>query len=134
MMQFVYSSKSAFFWFNGVVHYIVPLALALFSMSCFVRFIQTKKNKYVVIAAILMTMLGGMSYLSAFMAPLFLFLVWIMSYKKGRYVWRLTIPFGLEAVGLIISAVAPGNANRGGSGYSVSRANRIYDSAEWIHL
>ena len=133
MMQFVYSSKSAFFWFNGVVHYIVPLALALFSMSCFVRFIQTKKNRYIVISALLMTMLGGMSYLSAFMAPLFLFLVWIMSYKKGRYIWRLTIPFGLEAVGLIISAVAPGNANRGGSGYSVSAGRAIKAVGESIY-
>ena len=133
MMQFVYSPRAALFWFNGVVHYVVPLALALFSMSCFVRYIQTKKNKYVVISAILMTMLGGMSYLSAFMAPLFLFLVWIMSYKKGRYVWRLAIPFGLEAIGLVISAAAPGNANRGGSGYSVSVGRAIKAVGESIY-
>ena len=133
IIQFVYSPRAALFWFTGVVHYIVPLALALFSMSCFIRFIQTKKNKYVVLSATLMTMLGGMSYLSAFMAPLFLILVWIMSYKKGRYVWKLTIPLGLEVVGLVISAAAPGNSNRGGSGYSVSVGRAIKAVGESIY-
>ena len=120
MIQFVFSPRSAIFWYNGVAHYIVPFALALFSMNCFIRFIQTERNRYVVTSAVMMALLGGMSYLSAFMAPLFLLLVWIMSYRRGRYVWKLGIPMALECTGLIISAAAPGNANRGGSSYSVS--------------
>lgn len=120
MIQFVSSPRSVLFWFNGVVHYILPLALALLSMSCFIMYIKSKKIRYVIFSSIMMTLLGGMSYLSAFMAPLFLLLLWSMTYKKGNYVWKLGIPFVLECIGLVISAAAPGNANRGGSGYSVS--------------
>ena len=125
MLQFVYSPRSAIFWFNGMAHYVVPLALALFSMSCFIKYIQNKKIRYVVISSIMMTLLGGMSYLSAFMAPLFLILLWIMNHKKGHYIWKLAVPFELECIGLVISAAAPGNANRGGSGYSVSLGRAV---------
>lgn len=120
MLQFVQSPRSALFWYTGMVHYVVPLALALFSMGCFIRYVIGKKVKYIIVSSILMTFLGGMSYLSAFMAPLFLFLIWILTYKRGKYVWKLAIPLVLECIGLIISAIAPGNAVRGGSGYSVS--------------
>ena len=125
MLQFVYSPRSAIFWFNGMAHYVVPLALALFSMSCFIKYIQNKKIRYVIISSIMMALLGGMSYLSAFMAPLFLILLWIMNHKKGRYIWKLAVPFGLECIGLVVSAAAPGNANRGGSGYSLSLGRAV---------
>jgi hypothetical protein len=120
IIQFVYSPRAELFWYNGMIHYTVAFSLAIFSMNCMVKFIQTNRSRYIVEMAVMMTMLGGMSYLSAFMAPLFMFLVWILSYRRRKYVWKMWIPLALECIGLVISAAAPGNANRGGSGYSVS--------------
>lgn len=124
MTQFVYSPRSALFWFNGVAHYIVPLALALYSISCAILWFDTRHVRYVVIASILMTLLGGMSYPAAILAILTVLLLWILNAGRGRYIFAFAIPLFLEIAGLLVSVLAPGNAVRGGEGYSVT-AGRI---------
>lgn len=120
MTQFVYSSKSALFWFNGVVHYIAPLSMALYSISCAILWIEKKQVRYIIISCILMTLLGGMSYPAAILALLSVFLLWILYLARGKYIFAMSIPVALEIAGLLVSVTAPGNAVRGGEEYSIT--------------
>lgn len=114
MLQFIPKTKSAIFWFNGTAHYIIPYFCAVISIYCFFKFIDTYKFRYWLIALICMFMLGGASYLAALLAPIILIYLLIIYGKKRRISLFLLIPLGVEAIGLLISMKAPGNAIRGG--------------------
>lgn len=130
LMQFVPYKQDALFWYTGAVHYTVALAISLFSVGCALHYVQTFHTKYLVMASVLMTLLGGMSYLAAFLALLLYILIMIFFYRKSKpssaagfikpkTAW-LVFPVILELAGLLVSALAPGNAVRGGEGYEIS--------------
>lgn len=131
LIQFPHSSKSALFWYNGTIHYVVPFCLALCSIVFCAKFITDGKTKHLLFSSVFMTLLGGMSYLSAFLAPLVIFFFLAIDFVEKRKIRKryiyLMIPLMLEAIGLIISATAPGNRVRGGEQYEVTLA-RASDS------
>lgn len=135
LIQFAPRKKSAIFWYNGTAHYTVPFALALFAMVAFLRFVQTWQKRHVVWAAVWLTLLGGTNYLAAVFGCLgFIFLGVFFYFRlerddggsssadavQGRKVLWMGIPLVLELIGLLISALAPGNARRGGETYEIS--------------
>jgi hypothetical protein len=99
--------------------------MALYSISCAILWIEKKQGRYIIISCILMTLLGGMSYPAAILAILSIFLLWLLCAGRGKYIFILSIPVALKIVGLLVSVVAPGNAVRGGEGYSVTASRFI---------
>ena len=120
MIQFMPKTKSAFFWYNGTTHYIIPYFWALFSIYCFFKFIDTYKVRYWVVSFLCMFMLGGASYLSALLSPIILVSLLVIYGAKKKKIYFLLIPLVAEGVGLVISMAAPGNKVRGGSELSFS--------------
>ena len=124
MIQFFPSTKSGIFWYNGTVHYIVPYGLAMAAMYCFFRFAdEDGRARWFWGACVCMTLLGGSSYLAALLAPIVLIYVVLFHIQKKRFVRRLFFPLLLEAVGLYVSMISPGNKNRGGEdfGFHIGR-------------
>lgn len=126
LIQFAPRKKSAVFWYNGTAHYTVPFALALFALGCFMRFVETSKTRYVVWAAVWMTFLGGTNYLAAIFGCLGFLFLGVTFYRKNRKVLWMAIPLALEVTGLLISALAPGNARRGGETYEISAGRMLW--------
>lgn len=126
LIQFAPRKKSAVFWYNGTAHYTVPFALALFAIGCFMRFAETSKTRYVVWAAVWMTFLGGTNYLAAILGCLGFLFLGVMFCRKNRKVLWMAVPLALEVTGLLISALAPGNARRGGETYEISAGRMLW--------
>ncbi len=126
LIQFAPSKKSSVFWYNGTAHYTVPFAISLFALVCFMRFVQTWKPRYVVWAAVWMTFLGGTNYLAAIFGCLGFLFLGICYYKRSRKVLWMGIPLVLEVIGLLISALAPGNARRGGETYEITAGRMLW--------
>lgn len=127
LIQFIPSTKSAIFWYNGTAHYVVPFFLALVAVSTSGMFMDTGKWRFFAVSFLCMTFLGGASYLAALLAPLGIVLCWLLyGRKKRRSLW-LVLPVAAEMVGLVISLLAPGNTVRGGEelGVSVGKAAAV---------
>ena len=113
------AKASAFFWYNGAVHYVLAFATTLFFIS-FLIFAITASNKrrifYIAFAAMAGVMCGGGNLVSALLGMI-LFVGLIGSFclfKKMQYVKILVIP-GLALTGAFIANVlAPGNYVRQG--------------------
>lgn len=120
LIQFVPSTKSAIFWYNGTAHYVVPFFLALVAVSASGMFMDTGKWRFFIISFICMVFLGGASYLAALFAPIVIVFLWLLyGRKKRRSLW-LVLPIAAEMIGLVVSLLAPGNTVRGGEDLGVS--------------
>ena len=131
LLQFVPSTKSGIFWYNGTAHYVVPFFLALLAIVMAGCYMDTYKISYFVGVCICMILLGGSSYLAALLAPLSIGLLWLWYGHRGGKDLYLLIPIGMEVVGLTISLLAPGNIVRGGEdlGFSwIEVAETIFQS------
>lgn len=122
-VQYIPRTTSGIFWFNGVMHYTIPLLIALGCISC-TRVVlnsneDTSRKHALRKTAIILGLiaLGGSNYLAAIIGlfgvgyEVFIFLIdkWRM---KDRNVKKLSIPIiaiALEFVGLFVSYKSPGN-------------------------
>lgn len=125
LIQFVPYQTSAFFWYNGAAHYTVPFALAMFACARFLRFVERFRKRDLLLAALWMFLLGGTNYLAAILGLCLFLLFVILFYHRDRRVLLMLGPMALEVAGLLVSALAPGNAVRGGEGYHVTAAGMV---------
>lgn len=129
-IQFVPSTKSSIFWYNGNAHYTIPFAVALLGIYLYFRFMDAKAGQGIGFYAglnICMVLLGGGNYQAALLAPLVMVLAAALQWKekgKRKRLLLFILPLVLELTGLVISMIAPGNKVRGGEdfGFSVSAA------------
>lgn len=126
LIQFVPYKQDALFWYTGAVHYTVAFALSLFAVGCALGYARTYHKRYLAAASAWMALLGGMNYLAAFLALLLVLLIIFSFYKKEKKILWLIIPVVLEMTGLLISALAPGNAVRGGEGYEIGIGRMLW--------
>ncbi len=126
LIQFVPYQTSAFFWYNGAVHYTVPLALTMFACACFFRYILDFRRRDLILASLWMTLLGGTNYLTAFFGLGLFALFAVLFLYRGRKVLFMLLPLALEMAGLLVSALAPGNAVRGGAGYHIAASEMFH--------
>lgn len=121
-IQYIPSTKSAIFWFNGCAHYMIPFVMCQFLVVLLLKFGQEYKLGYWVWICIIMTLLGGANYQAALFAIIIAFYSGIAEYiiSKNKKIFLLFIPIILETIGLIISIKAPGNKVRGGDGFGFS--------------
>lgn len=127
-IQYIPRTTSGLFWFNGIMHYSVPFLLAVLAVIHSQKFLETKRKKDYGILFLCFTLLGGGSYLVPLAATLAVILMLISrirmvpSRREGRkYALSydrtdlyLLFAFLSEAIGLLISFLAPGNRVRGG--------------------
>lgn len=127
-IQFVPSTASSIFWFNGCAHYMLPFAMCQVTVWCLVCFLKKYQIRYLAGTAILAAFLGGSNYQAALFGLIVLFYAGMAGWfrQKNKKVFLLVGPFLLEMVGLVISMKAPGNKVRGGEefGLSVEKAIR----------
>lgn len=129
-MQFIPGIKSSLFWFNGIIHYLLPYTMCMLLVYLLDYYINRKDKSfslgYFAGILLLMGMLGGASYQAALFAPIITVLYIAADYwkKKRKNIFLLVIPLSVLMLGLIISMKAPGNKVRGGQdfGFSLSRA------------
>ncbi len=120
LIQFVPSTKSAIFWYNGTAHYVIPFFLALVAITVSGLYMDTGKKRYLAVSLLCMICLGGASYLAALLAPIVIIFLWILYGRKNRRSLWLLLPIIAEMAGLVISLLAPGNKVRGGEELGVS--------------
>lgn len=127
-IQYIPRTTSGIFWFNGVMHYSVPLFLAVLAVIHSHRFVQYGRWKDYAVLFISFTLLGGGSYLAPVAATLAVCLILASRIRirtfdlRNRklsfaYDWKnlwILAAFTAELVGLVISFLAPGNRVRGG--------------------
>lgn len=120
--QLVPSRKSAFFWWVGCIHYVMPFCLSLIGIILGDRFLSGHKRKDMILLAVVAACIGGATYPAALLLVLSVFLLWLAGFalygKKDMKDLQLFIPFSAFAVGLGISIIAPGNAVRSASDMS----------------
>lgn len=125
LIQFVPYQTSAIFWYNGAAHYTVPFALVMAACACFVRYMLDFRKRDLILAAFWMTLLGGTNYLTAIFGLGLFLLFTVLFFHRDRRALFMLIPMALETAGLLVSALAPGNAVRGGPQYHVTAAGMI---------
>ena len=117
--QFVPSTKSAFFWWVGSVHYAMPMCMALIGITAGDKFLLSHQKRHLVFLSIIAALMGGATYPAALLLLIAVFLLWladlvVSGHRDKRNLYFL-IPFILEMAGLVISVIAPGNAVRAAS-------------------
>lgn len=121
-MQFIPSTKCAFFWFTGCMHYMLPFAMCQVVIWCLICFTKKYQIQYLIGIVFLMFLLGGSNYQAALFSLIVLVYIVIADFmkKKNKKIFLLSIPFLVEMIGLIVSMKAPGNGVRGGEGFGLS--------------
>ncbi len=121
-IQYVPSTKSSIYWYNGCAHYLVPFVMVQYLVCLFLRFTDDYKVSYLIGISILMTLLGGGNYQAALFALIAAVYVGLLDYvkKKKPQIFLLFVPMILEMIGLVISFKAPGNKIRGGEQFGLS--------------
>lgn len=111
--QFVPDKYSSIFWYNGCAHYMIPTAIVFWGISLAVDYSIDYKNKSLIVVSFIYAILGGVNYLPAIMSLLLLVYIIVDSYYfrkvSSSKIFLLSIPMGLEMIGLLISVLAPGN-------------------------
>lgn len=117
--QLVPSRKSAFFWWVGCIHYVMPFCLSLIGIILGDRFLSGHKRRDMILLTVVAACIGGATYPAVLLLVLSVFLLWLARFvlygKKDVRDLQLLIPFSAVALGLGISIIAPGNAVRSAS-------------------
>lgn len=125
-IQYIPSTKSSIFWFNGCAHYLIPFAMCQLLFYFLLRYGESFKTKYFMGILVVMTLLGGANYQAALFALVISIYCGIVFWitVRNKKVFLLIVPVVTEMIGLMISMKAPGNKVRGGEdfGFSVGRA------------
>ncbi len=122
MIQFLPSTKSGIFWYNGAAHYVIPYGAALLGIYFFLYFMNEGKIRAYIGMLLCMLLLGGMNYQAALLAPIVMSLS-LLFYYRNKQIKRTAaflLSLVMEMVGLVISMRSPGNRNRGGEDFGFS--------------
>ena len=124
-IQFVPSTKSAIFWYNGCAHYLIPFAMCQIATGWLLKYGDSYKKSTLLGIILFITLLGGANYQAALLVLIAAFYVGIAAWfqKKDKRIFLLSIPVMTELAGLIVSMKAPGNKVRAGEefGFSVAK-------------
>lgn len=135
-IQFVPSTKSAIFWYNGCAHYMIPFAMCQVTTVWLIKYGESYRKKDLFGIFLFMALLGGANYQAALLVLIAAFYVGTASWfrKKDKRIIRLLLPVMAELAGLMISMKAPGNKVRAGEefGFSVAKGmETIISSFVW---
>lgn len=106
---------------------MIPLCMCQLLLLLLFRYVRENKQRQIGAIVLLMVLLGGANYQAALLGCIVVFygiIYWI--WKHDKRAWILAIPLLLNCIGLAISAVSPGNKNRGGEEFGFSVKKIIY--------
>lgn len=125
-IQCIPVKQSAFFWYNGAVHYIVGHCLLLCMLVFLLRITQGKATKKdYIFASLCAVYVGGTNYVSV-IGTLFIYLTILLgltvtkSWKKQKGIVAVTIIYLIAAA---LNIAAPGNFQKMGGvqGYGITK-------------
>ena len=126
-IQYMPYPRGGLYWFTGMTHYTLPYAMALFALGWAIMYLRTGAVRYLIGMIIIGIYMGGSGYPGVVVTGLGLFLCMMCAVLSGdndkemrHRGLMILIPIVLTGIGFIISAVAPGNAVRGGEDYGFS--------------
>ena len=133
IIQFMIFPRGGLYWYTGMVQYTLAFGIALIGLGFAISFVISGLKRYIIGAVLIMAYLGGAGYPEIVISVLGLSYVILWGFlsadaaRKKRSL-LLLIPLMLELVGFAISAVAPGNAVRGGEdyGFSLGRVVEVF--------
>lgn len=112
-VQTVPSQGETFFWYNGSMYYTGFYSMTLLLFGVLLRYLTAAKRRHIPIMLILAAFIAGGNYVSLLPALLTLICLTIfLIYKKNKCAWGVFSITFVIAMGLVISALAPGNAIR----------------------
>lgn len=113
-LEFIPSTKSSIYWFNGCVHYILPFSMCQMLTGWLFRYRDTYRNRYLLGITVFLALLGGSNYQAALFALIVTccMLLDVLFVEKKRRILLLLPALFMELTGLIISMKAPGNQVR----------------------
>lgn len=121
-IEFIPSTKSSIYWFNGCAHYILPFSMCQMVTAWLFQYSMEYKKSTLFWITAFMILLGGSNYQAALFALIVTAYIgvggWFM--KKDKRILALLIPASLELIGLIVSMKSPGNLRRAGEEFGVS--------------
>ena len=121
-IEFIPSTRSSIFWFNGCAHYMLPFAMCQMTTAWLLKYADRYKETTFAGILIFMTLLGGSNYQAALFTLIIAFYmivaVWFL--KKDKRIFALLVPIVTELAGLIVSMKAPGNRVRAGGDFGFS--------------
>jgi len=150
LIQFVPSTRSGIYWYNGVAHYMIPLFMTLIGIVLADKIMSEAKGlrriAYLIILTILQLCVGGSNYQAALLLPLTIMIDLGMRFldvgkgdsssTKKKFFARnmlFCIPFIFEMNSLIFSIKAPGNKVRGGESFGFNFQNIIWAFYDGFH-
>ena len=111
-LQCIPAKQSAFFWYNGAIHYIGAYSMLLVMLAFMLKMVmEEKKRSNFIGAAIAAIYVGGGNYVTG-VGTIFLvasILLTITIKKAWKRHGRLGIVCGLFLIGFLINSLAPGN-------------------------
>lgn len=125
-IEFIPSTRSSIFWFNGCAHYMIPFAMCQMLTAWLLRYRAEYKKRTFAGIFVFMALLGGANYQAALFALIVagytLIGTWIIT--KDKRIFTLCIPMTAELIGLVVSMMSPGNTSRAGEefGFSIGKA------------
>ncbi len=121
-IEFIPSTKSAIYWFNGCAHYMLPFAMCQIVTGWLMKYSEDYNRSTFVGIVVFMALLGGSNYQAALFALItacyIIAAVWFS--RKDKRILILFVPVSIEIAGLVISMKAPGNKVRGGEDFGLS--------------
>ena len=144
-IQCIPVKQSAFFWYNGALHYIVAHCLLLCMLVFLLRIAQGKKDKWNYVGAVLTSIyIGGSNYVTLvgtllIYLTIFFGLTVTKSWKKYKGIASIGVVYLVAAA---INILAPGNFKKMGTaqGYGLIKSfvyaftqSLEYILGEWMH-
>lgn len=126
-IEFIPSTRSTIYWYNGCAHYMLPFAMCQMVATWLLQYQETYKKRTYIAILIFMTLLGGSNYQAALFVLIAACytLAAVLVLKKDKRILTLLLPICTELAGLIMSMKAPGNKVRAGEEFGFSLAKGI---------
>lgn len=140
----------AFYWYSGAINYSFMFGLSLLWIGILIKtvsdssFVKRKHISRIVIASILGFMLGGANYMTALGMGIcsFLIVFILLMIKLGKFtLWDniekrnlsfMYIPAICNILGLVVSAIAPGNSVRSASSQGFGAVKSVLVSVFYV--
>ena len=109
--------KSAFFWYNGALHYVFMHSCMLFLLAFLLLFLKTEsragRTACMAAACILAFVTGGSNYVTTLITPVLIVMIlfFCLLARQKRSLFFL-LPLVIQLAGLFVNVTAPGNAVR----------------------
>lgn len=109
--------KSAFFWYNGALHYVFMHSCMLFLLAFLLLFpkLSNKTAKISCLSAscVLSFITGGSNFVTALITPvLIVILIFFCLLTRKKYATFYLLPLAIHLTGFVVSVTAPGNTVR----------------------